>query len=462
MSRELFAAALGPVTDGEGHVPGREGAQREAQPGHDFRCAVRADTRRLKVLMSAYACEPGRGSEPGVGWNAAIEAARRHEVWVITRANNREVIEAELARNPVPSLHLVYYDLPRWMRWWKRGRRGIHLYYYLWQLASYPVARRLYRTIRFDVTHHVSFVKYSMPSVLAFLPAPFVWGPVGGGESAPPSFLVDAGWRPRIYEAARNIARWCGERDPLVVATARRSAMALAVTRETAHRLHAIGAKRVDILSEAALSAAERSYLSGLSSPTAEEPMRFLSLGNLLHLKGFHLGLQAFAAADLPDSEYWLIGDGPYRGYLQQLTRRLGLERRVRFLGALPRAEALAKLACCHVLVHPSLHDSGGWVCLEAMAAGKPVICLELGGPREQVTNETGFRISAQDPARVIRDAARAMVTLAADPALRASMGQAGKRRVTTEYAWERKGALLSTLYHALAAPVSQVQGSLS
>jgi len=112
--------------------------------------------------------------------------------------------------------------------------------------------------------------------------------------------------------------------------------------------------------------------------------------------------------------------------------------------------------------VHPSLHDSGGWVCLEAMAAGKPVICLELGGPREQVTNETGFRISAQDPARVIRDAARAMVTLAADPALRASMGQAGKRRVTTEYAWERKGALLSTLYHALAAPVSQVQGSLS
>ena len=48
----------------------------------------------LKILYSAYACEPGRGSEPGVGWHWAVETARLgHEVWVITRANNRGVIE---------------------------------------------------------------------------------------------------------------------------------------------------------------------------------------------------------------------------------------------------------------------------------------------------------------------------------------------------------------------------------
>ena len=115
----------------------------------------KVDTGRLKVLISAYACEPGKGSEPGVGWNVAVEAARRHDVWAITRANNRPVIEAELARNPIPSLHMVYYDLPRWTRWWKRGTRGTRLYYYLWQLALYSVVRRLYRKIRFDVTHHV-------------------------------------------------------------------------------------------------------------------------------------------------------------------------------------------------------------------------------------------------------------------------------------------------------------------
>ena len=39
--------------------------------------------------MSAYACEPGKGSEPGVGWAVALEMARYHDIWVITRANNR-------------------------------------------------------------------------------------------------------------------------------------------------------------------------------------------------------------------------------------------------------------------------------------------------------------------------------------------------------------------------------------
>jgi glycosyltransferase involved in cell wall biosynthesis len=423
-----------------------------ARVSHELRGPKEAKTMRLRVLISAYACEPGRGSEPGVGWNAAVEAARRHDVWAITRANNRPVIEAELARKPIPNLHMVYYDLPRWTRWWKRGAGGTRIYYYLWQLALYPVVRRLHREIRFDLTHHVTFVKYWMPSLLPLLPAPFLWGPVGGGESAPKSFQVDYGWHGRLYEVLRSIVRRCGEMDPLVLATARRSALALAVTEETAQRLVAIGAKQVEIASEAGLNGAERSYLDNLQSPAAGEPIRFLNLGNLLHLKGFHLGLRAFAAANLPRSEYWLVGDGPYRTQLQHLVRHLGIEDKVHFWGFLPRSEALAKLGLCHVLVHPSLHDSGGWVCLEAMAASKPVICLDLGGPGAQVTSETGFKIPARDPEQTVKELARAMAVLAKDPQLRASMGQAGKARVASQYAWERKGEAVAAFYEELAA----------
>ena len=50
------------------------------------------------------------------------------------------------------------------------------------------------------------------------------------------------------------------------------------------------------------------------------------------------------------------------------------------------------------MLIHPSLHDSGGWVCLEAMAAGRPVICLDLGGPGLQVTEKTGIKVKASTP----------------------------------------------------------------
>src|SRR5438876_4276708 len=290
-----------------------------------------------------------------------------------------------------------------------------------------------------------------MPSVLAFLPVPFLRGPIVGGESAPKSFQVDGGWGGRLYEMLRSIARRCGENDALVLAAARRSALALAVTEATAQRLRAIGAKHVEILSEAGLSAAERSYLGTLNSPAAGEPVRFLSLGNLLHLKGFHLGLRAFAAASLGHAEYWLIGDGPYRTHLQHLARSLGIESKVHFWGSLPRGEALAKLGLCHVLVHPTLHDSGGWVCLEAMAAGKPVICLNLGGPGAEVTSETGFKISALDPDQAVTDIARSMAILARDPSLRARMAWAGKVRVASDFASERKGEVVSGLYYRLA-----------
>jgi glycosyltransferase involved in cell wall biosynthesis len=405
---------------------------------------------RMKVLVSAYACEPERGSEPGVGWNLATQAARHHEVWVVTRANNRRVIEDALTRNPVPGLNVVYHDLPRWMRWWKRGASGTRLYYYLWQLTLYPVVRRLQRHVRFDVTHHATFVKYAAPSPLALLPVPFLWGPVGGGEEAPKPLLAGSGWRGRVYELIRTTARWIGEHDPLVLATARGSGLALATTEQTAIRMRAIGAQRVEILSQLGLTAAERASLADLAPPPPE-PLRFLSLGNLLHWKGFHLGLRAFAAAGISGAEYWLIGDGSDRKRLSSLAAKLGIADRVHFWGVLPRTDALRQLGCCHVVVHPSMHDSGALACVEAMAAGRPVICLDVGGPARLVTPEAGFKIAAGEPDRVVRDIAEAMLTLADNPALRTRMGQAARDRVALACNWEDRGRVMSDLYRRIA-----------
>ena len=102
--------------------------------------------------------------------------------------------------------------------------------------------------------------------------------------------------------------------------------------------------------------------------------------------------MRAFAQfqTEFPASEYWFIGDGPERKSLENLARRFGIARKTIFWGEMTRRNALRKLAECDVLLHPSLHDSGGFVSVEAMAAGRPVICLDLGGLALQVTDETG------------------------------------------------------------------------
>ena len=406
----------------------------------------------MKILISAYSCEPGMGSEPGVGWNIAREAAKYHEVWVLTRPDeSQDIINAELARNPIPNLHFVYFTLPFWQdsRYWGQSG-GMQLHYYLWQIQAYFVARRLHQKIDFDVMHHVTFVKYSSPCFLSLLPIPLVWGPVGGGESAPISFWEDFSFKGKIYEIVRGGARWLGEHDPFVRLTAKRSAVVRATTKDTARRLYKMGASHVQIQSQLGLSAEDIESLEKYE--IANEPIvRFISIGRLLHWKGFHLGLRAFAQANLPNTEYWIIGDGPESYQLQTLVSDLGIAKKVKFWGRLPRDKALDLFRNCHVLVHPSLHDSGGGVCMEAMAAGRPVICLDLGGPAVQVTRETGFKIVADEPYQAVRDLAAAMIYLVKDPELRIGMGQAGRKLVNENYSWQVIGDRLHKLYLEVA-----------
>ena len=147
------------------------------------------------------------------------------------------------------------------------------------------------------------------------------------------------------------------------------------------------------------------------------------------------------------NAEYWILGDGSQKEQLYALAQQLEITDNVKFWGRLPREQSLEKLRECHVLVHPSLHDSGGWVCMEGMAAGRAVICLDLGGPAVQVTEDTGFKINASTPEQAVRDIAQAMVSLANNSELRLQMGQAGQKRVRENFSWTSKGFYLSKLY---------------
>lgn len=405
----------------------------------------------MKVLISAYSCEPGKGSEPGVGWNIAKEVARHHQVWVMTRPDESKVaIEAELNRNPIPNLNFVYFTLPFWQDSMRLGQSGaMQIHYYLWQIQAYFVARRLHKEINFDVAHHVTFVRYSTPSFLSLLSLPLVWGPVGGGEQAPKSFFKDFSHSAKRYETLRWLIHKVGERDPFAKLTAKRSALARATTHDTARQLYKMGATNVQITSESGLAPEEIQQLNQCSLPTAK-PIRFISMGRLLHWKGFYLGIRAFAKANLPDAEYWILGEGPEKENFQLLAKQLGVNDRIKFWGRLPRDETLEKLTQSHVLVHPSLHDSGGWVCLEGMAAGRPILCLDLGGPAVQVTDETGIKIAAHTPEQVVEEMSQAMVRLAQDADLRNRMGVAGKQLVREHYSWQVKGKKLDRLYQEL------------
>ena len=415
---------------------------------------------KLRILISAYGCGPGRGSEPGVGWNWSVQLARFHEVWVLTPERERSAIEAYSGNDLPPSLHFVHCDLPPWMRPRSPGTTLEYaLHYHLWQVWAYFVARKLHKRHSFEVVHHLTLGAHWKPSLLSLLPVPFIWGPLGGGEILPASFWSFLSWKGRVFELCRTLARTIGEMDPLVRITASRSALVLTKTEDTARRARALRCRNVRVFSEAGLPRCELTKLN--SFPVAESgSIRFLSLGRLLHWKGFEIGLRAFARIhrEFPGATFCIVGRGPERRRLERVARTLDIAGKVEFCGALPREGALEKLSECAVLVHPSLHDSGGWVCLEAMAAGRPVICLDLGGPGTQVTDETGFKIPAHSPEQCIEGIAQVMRLLANDRRLVQRMGTAARLYVNQQYAYESRALAITEFYHPYAVSVPSEQ----
>ena len=116
-----------------------------------------------------------------------------------------------------------------------------------------------------------------------------------------------------------------------------------------------------------------------------------------------------------------IVGDGPY---MPELKRLLGDAIFTGYLGGEDLAKAYAS---ADLFAFPSTTDTFGNVILEAQASGIPVIVSDVGGPRDLVENgQDGFVTKAND----VADLANAIRQLADNPALRASMGEAGRRRV--------------------------------
>ena len=145
---------------------------------------------RLKILLVGHAFWPGEGSEPGFTWNWAWHLSEYHDVWVIAHPLHRAAVEAALAGHSVRVPRVVWVDVPRKP---EQGERGIRLHYLRWQRAALAQARRLHAAQKFDIVHHVSWGTINSPPALWRLGAPFVWGPVGGGQAAPLRFARYSG-----------------------------------------------------------------------------------------------------------------------------------------------------------------------------------------------------------------------------------------------------------------------------
>jgi glycosyltransferase involved in cell wall biosynthesis len=402
--------------------------------------------RRLRVLLSAYACRPGSGSEPYVGWQWAQQAVRYHDSWVLTTEFQRTAIETELAHSPVANLHFIFTDVPRWARWLRPGGR---LHYLVWQLTALRSAKRAHRKHGFDVVHHVTYNSFELPGFLSLLGIPFVWGPLGGAQVPPSSLKRYAGsWSKQQLRTARKQA---SRLNPWGRYVARHAAQVLAINRDTETMVRRMGARNVIRELETAVILSD----SPPERPSAEtvRPFTVTWAGRVIAMKAPMLALDAFELlrAHTPDARLRIAGDGPLRKAVEQAVTARGLEDCVDVLGAVPRQEMTAFYDSGDVFLFTSLHDSSGNVLLESLAEGVPVVTLDHHGAAEIIDDQCGIKVPIQTADEVVRGLGEAMSELSSNVTLREQMSVHGRKRLAEVFNWEHKGELLREIYGRVA-----------
>ena len=401
----------------------------------------------MKLLLSAYACEPNRGSEPGGGWNWASSLAQAgHEVWVLTRPRGREAIEAQLRATPIPNLHFAYVEVSRVLQPFLRGQVGVYLHYLAWQRAAHPVARQLEQAHDFDFVHHVSFGTLLGGSQLWRLQKPFVFGPIGGGQVAPPAFKSYFGryWR---QEAARSFV--IERLLPLSLQSRRmlrHTALLLATNEDTLVRAQQMGAREARYFLDCGLP---RHFFSDAARPRRTgETLKILWVGRLYPRKAVRLALEAVSRLQIP-FRLTVLGDGPLGPDVPGWLAELQLEEQVDWRGQVPWAEVQEAYQSHDVFLFTSLRDSFGSQLLEAMANGLPLVTLGLHGVRDLTPDTVGIKVPVSTPAETVEGVAQALEKMYHRPDGRRTMAAAAYAYAESQE-WSNRAAAMTALDRAV------------
>jgi glycosyltransferase involved in cell wall biosynthesis len=327
----------------------------------------------MKVLLSAYACRPNHGSEPAVGWNWAVEIARLgHEVDVLTRNDNRTFIETESAAI-TDKVHFIYYDLPKQFLWTKK--LTIYFYYTLWQLGAYLMIKK--KKVNYDVIHHITYVSFRFPIFLHRLKGEFILGPIAGGEESSPNLTSTLPLSYKIIERMRTGINYLNRFNLFINHAYAQASKIYVTTEETFSKIPSKYHYKTKISPAIGISPHEHSSIE------KHEKLTLLYAGQLLHWKGIHIAIESYAKALKinPQLHFKIIGSGKFKKHLVELVTTLKITDHIEFIEKLPQKELFDEYKKAHLFLFPSLHDSGGFVVIEAMSYGLPVICLDKGGP---------------------------------------------------------------------------------
>ncbi len=400
----------------------------------------------LRILLLAPGSNPDGLSTSLEGYSHSEALARLHAVTLVIRRGD----EAALRRKQAPfhaieAISLLWLDrIYAWsIRWiFKNNYRSqvLTAFNYIFCLAfEWRTWRRMRTRIMagdFDVVLRLAPITSVLPSPFAFFlrrgPIPFVIGPINGGLPWPPGFS-QAERQKEWISNMRNLYRLM----PFARSTYHNAAAIIAGSSQT-YAEFAAYREKLFFVPENGIS---RSLLAGAPrNSRREEKLELIFVGGLVPYKACDLALRAAVPLLQRDlARFTIVGDGPERDHLEQLTKSLAIEKVVSFCGKLRHGETMQRLRAADVMIFPSIHEFGGAVVVEALAMGAVPIVVDFGGHGDTVHPEVGYKVSLTNESDVVCQIEKVLADLARDRGLVDRLQQRGMSYARENFTWDVK-----------------------
>jgi len=396
---------------------------------------------RINLLLIAYACEPNKGSEPGVGWNWVINLSKIVNVTVITRQNNRTSIESELQKNKYNNIKFLYHDIEGLTKIKKKSSILLKLYYYIWVMSLRKYLKKQITLADYDIIHFITFNTFTIIPPVTELGLKSVWGPIGGGILGNTESFKKLSISSYSKEVARNFfVKKLAKSFYLNKALLKFDKVLFANT-DTAKLLGLKNNIKIELE-----TGIDKSIIADFDTiDRSSDRINILASGILEPRKGFHLLFDALTLVKC-NYELNLLGDGYLKKRLKNYVLKENLTS-VNFIGKVPFDDVINFYQSSDIFVFPSLRDTSGNVVLEAMSQGLPIIAFDHHGMHDILTDECAVKIPVTNYKKMVKDLASAIDMLANDRKIRIKMGKASIQRIKDKYLWEDKANKMVEIY---------------
>ncbi len=409
---------------------------------------------KLRILVSAYAFNPKTTTSTDfdrgiLGWNLVDRLRRFCDIWVITHNQNSNDVLDALSAGKLPKVNIHFINLPKWWRFLHKTATGRWYCHFLWQRKVWKYSRSLHDRVKFDAFHHLTPEYDWVPSFTgAYLPVPFIWGPLGGGERIPRGLLSESSKFDRCKNKWHLFGQWLGRKYHARKEGERKARAVLICNQETRLKFSKTDSQKLHHFPLTGIS------LNTIQSNLKKKPLdrrtfRIISAGILDKKNGFDLAIEVFDLffKSFPESDFVIFGEGPEQRKLERKIEDKKIDARVRIHPWIDSQALHERMQDSDVFLFTGKRDRSGFFVIKAMSAGLPVICLDSGGPGMLVQEEWGIRVKPENPEQCVRDLVRALGDLSTDRARRRKMSLAALKNIKENYTWGELGKTLKRIY---------------